>query len=75
MAVTTTFTPVKLASRKKFLCRVCGRPGFRSRTFWQTINPLNKNAAGQPKTYDEIWQELQCAAIAWRPDVHVRCES
>lgn len=76
MRVITTYDPIKLTTRKTFLaCSVCGRPGKRQRTFRQTINPFNKNGAGQPKTRREIWFELQCLAATWTPDTHARCES
>lgn len=70
----TTYDVVKMQTRKKFRCAVCGRLGTRSTTFRQTINPFNKNAMGQPKTYDEIWAELQDQAAAWQPDTHAGCE-
>lgn len=76
MRVTTTYDPVKLTSSKSFkACRVCGRPGKRQRTFRQTLNPFNRNAAGEPKTYREIQDELRCCAATWQPDVHAQCET
>lgn len=72
----TAYEVVKLSTSRSFkACRACGRPGKRQRTFRQTINPFNKNAAGQPKTWNEIWQELQCQAATWRPDIHAQCET
>jgi hypothetical protein len=53
---------------RKLKCRNCGRRFTRSRTFTQTINPFNKNAAGQPKTRQEIYAELKAEANAWQPD-------
>jgi hypothetical protein len=71
----TRYEAVKLTTRKRFRsCRVCGKPGTRSKTFRQTINPFNKNPSGQPKTRREIWQELQAAAAVWAPDTHSACD-
>lgn len=75
MRVTTTFEPVKLSVVRSFkACTVCGRPGKRQRVFRQTINPFNKNADGLPKTYNEIWRELEAQAAEWNPSVHAQCE-
>lgn len=35
-----------------------GRKRQETRTFMQTINPFNKNAAGRVKSHHEIWLEL-----------------
>lgn len=77
MIITTRYVydVVKLQSRKSFTCKVCGKRGQRSKTFRQTINPFNKNAAGELKTAGEIWQELQHGAATWAPDTHAGCES
>jgi predicted RNA-binding Zn-ribbon protein involved in translation (DUF1610 family) len=68
-----TYTPVKWSATKQFVCVVCGKVGRRSKTFRQTLNPYNKNAAGQPKTTAEIRAELQVEAQRWRPDRHAKC--
>lgn len=65
---------VKRQIAKPFVCTVCGRRGRRQRTFRQTINPFNKNAAGQVKTRSEILLELDGQTAAWQPTVHERCE-
>jgi hypothetical protein len=45
------------------------REGARRRTqtrkFYQTLNPWNKNAAGQPKSREEILAELIVERDAW----------
>lgn len=65
---TYVFQEVKRSVTRKLKCRVCGKPFQRSTTFSQTINPFNKTAEGQPKTYAEIWRELGVEADAWQPD-------
>lgn len=74
MRITITYDVVKWPAKKSFTCSVCGRRGTRSRTFRQTTSPFNKNAAGQIKTYGEIWAELYAEAEAWQPQMHAGCE-
>jgi hypothetical protein len=74
MMVTWRYEAVKFPVKKSFTCTVCGRRGQRSKTFRQTINPFNKNADGVPKTYREIWAELEVVAAGWFPTVHAGCE-
>lgn len=66
---------VQRIAKRSFKCRVCGKPGRRSTTFYQTLNPFNKNADGTVKTRAEIESELLAKDEAWSPDlVHLRCE-
>ena len=60
---------------KKVPCRVCGKTLSRSTTLSQTISPFNKNAAGEPKTRQEIRAELKAKAETWQPvnDIHPKC--
>lgn len=51
------FQVVKVKGSKSGKC-ACGKRVTRSRTFEQTINPFNKNAAGFPKGFHEIRSEL-----------------
>ena len=66
---TTTyrFEEVRRQVSKRLSCRACGKRFARSKTFTQTINPFNKNAAGQVKTFPEIWKELGETCDAWQP--------
>jgi hypothetical protein len=70
---TYTFQEVKRSAKRTMKCRTCGKRFTRSQTFMQTINPFNKNADGDVKSYAEIWRELGVEADAWRPDD--RCTS
>ena len=57
-------------------CTVCGEHTRRSRKFWQTENPFNKDAAGQVKTARQIRSEVTAEAGEWSKGqpTHVRCE-
>ena len=59
------FESVKLQTRKSGKC-VCGKRVTRSVTLEQTINPFNKNAKGDLKSYHEIWTELEAEAKEWK---------
>lgn len=61
-----TFTQVKITQEKTVRCRKCGKRLVRQKTFWQTINPYNKNAEGYIKTRQEIICELKETANLWR---------
>jgi hypothetical protein len=71
-----TFAVVKFWSDKSGKCTVCGKRCSRTKEFYQTVNPFNKNAAGEVKTRDEIYSELVITAKTWRkePITHAKCE-
>lgn len=71
-----TFERVPLTVSKVGKCTVCGERVKRATTFYQTINPYNKDEFGRPKSYAIIYRELRVKADAWRkiPPVHARCE-
>ena len=73
---TYRFEEVPRQFTKSVPCTVCGRKVRRQRTFSQTINPFNKNAAGQVKTFGEIYTELAEKGEAWQaePETHTKCE-
>lgn len=60
---------------KRVPCRVCRKPLGRATILSQTINPFNKDAAGQPKTREQIRAELRAEAETWHPtnDIHRAC--
>jgi hypothetical protein len=63
---TVTFNEVSIQGMKSVKCASgCGRTLKRSRKFWQTLSPFNKNAAGELKTRDEIYDELRAERSAW----------
>ena len=76
-STTYVFEEVRQQAYKRGTCPVCHKTVERSTTFTQTINPFNKNAAGEVKSPREIRDELRAEAAAWKaePAVHARCES
>jgi hypothetical protein len=70
-----TYEEVEHPFTKTVPCRVCGKKLKRSTTLSQTINPFNRNAAGDPKTRQEIRAELKAKAETWQPvnDIHAGC--
>lgn len=72
--VTVHFPPVTRTAYRNVKCVVCGKRRKRQKTFEQTINPFNRNAAGQPKTRREIWKELDEQSRAWQPTMCATCE-
>lgn len=76
MRQTITFNEVAIYGQKSVKCAAgCKRTLRRSRKFWQTLNPFNKNAAGEPKTRGEIQDELIAQRGAWliEPEVCSHC--
>jgi hypothetical protein len=77
-SVTHRFELVVFKAIRRGVCPVCGKKGSRSSgtSFSQTINPFNRNAKGQVKTYSEIMDELRPKARAWEAEqfYHVKCE-
>ena len=74
---TYRFEQVDLAGEKNLSCPVCGKKLKRRTTFSQTINPWNRNAAGQPKTRREIHAELITERAGWMqvPATHGKCQA
>lgn len=63
---TITFNEVAIQGQKSVKCSGgCGRRLKRSKKFWQTLSPFNKNAAGELKTREEIYEELRAERNAW----------
>lgn len=56
---TVRFRELSLQASKNLPCPSCGKKVRRQRTFRQTLNPFNKNAAGEPKSAKEIYADLQ----------------
>lgn len=60
------FQEIRLFGHKSVKCAGgCGKRVVRSRKFFQTLNPFNKNALGQVKDRDEIYTELKRAIQEW----------
>lgn len=71
-----TFQKVQIRARKRTTCSVCSKRLDRTKTFYQTINPFNKNKDGTIKSERQILDELSVEADAWRkdPEVCQQCE-
>jgi len=65
---TYRFNEVSHMTRRRVTCVVCGKKFNRQRTFTNTINPFNKNAAGVPKTYSEVYADVSLMAARWEPE-------
>ena len=72
---TYRFERVPLTVHKSVPCTGCGKKVRRQRTFEQTRNPFNKNADGFPKSYGDIYRELNEEGDAWKaePETHPKC--
>ena len=71
-----TFEEVCLTGFKVVKCEAgCGRRLQRRHKFWQTLSPFNKNAQGQPKTREEIADELRVEKTRWMviPETCAHC--
>jgi hypothetical protein len=70
-----SFEKVTHRAEKRVPCTICGRKMTRAKTFWQTLNPFNKNADGDVKSREEIYRELKAEADAWKsqPETHWMC--
>lgn len=72
--VTYVYEKVSTKRTKYGRCPICGRKVNRSKTFWQTFNPFNRNPDGSQRTRDEIRADLNAQADWWVPDfTHEGC--
>lgn len=63
--ITTRFEAVKAYGEKSGKCPVCGKRVKRKKTFEGTINPFNKNEAGQVKSRSEVYADQLAKVKAW----------
>jgi hypothetical protein len=65
---TITFPEITHTEHRRISCSGrCGKKLNRQRTFTQTVNPFNKNAAGEQKTSGEIYRDLRAEGAGWAP--------
>lgn len=71
------FEVVKVGATKNCRCSVCGKSMKRAKTFEGTLNPLNKNADGSPRTREQMLEVLRAKIPAWKlePETHEKCKS
>ena len=61
---------------KNGVCPVCNRDSRRTKKFYQTQSPYNKNKDGEVKSVTEIIAECEVERELWMSDpcFHVKCE-
>ena len=68
------FPYVRIRARLRGDCPVCGKTTTRTCVFEHTVNPFNRRADGEPKTQDEVRDDVTAEANTWVPDfTHVAC--
>lgn len=82
---TTIYSGPQITADRTGICPTCGRPAKRRRTFSGTVNPYNTTpdpeAPGgkRPKTWAEVYADVQADAEAWAPAPevfeHDRCRT
>lgn len=68
MRITTTYDRVKATAKREVTCPGCHGKRTIQRTFYQTVNPFNKNEDGTIKTYRQVWRSVTDEAKAWVPE-------
>jgi hypothetical protein len=58
-----TFNEVSIKATKRW--KEDGKTRMKTRKFYQTLNPFNKNADGAAKTRDQIMTEITAERDAW----------
>jgi hypothetical protein len=66
--VTTRYEEVSRTVKRRVTCAICGKKFNRQRTFTNTVNPFNKNAAGVPKSWSEVEENVVHLAEQWQPE-------
>lgn len=77
MMQTVSFQEVIVQGQKSVRCAGgCKRTLKRSRKFFQTLSPFNKNAAHELKSRDEIMNELLAERRVWldEPEICSHCK-
>ncbi|RQO83533.1 hypothetical protein [Acidovorax sp. FJL06] len=59
------FNEVAIKATHRWKDSESGKNRQETRKFFQTINPFNKNAAGEIKSCDEIMVEIRAERDAW----------
>jgi ribosomal protein S26 len=65
---TYRFEEIGLTGLKTVKCADCGKALRRQRRFTQTLNPFNKNAAGEFKSRSEVYAELRERVLEWKTE-------
>lgn len=72
-----TFDKIEARASVVFKCAKCGKRRTRKKTFWMTANQFNRDAAGVPKSREQVAKDVQREAAAWGKGVKLcaTCES
>lgn len=73
---TTHFEKIGRTEKKVGKCPACGKRAQRSKEFYQTLSPFNKNPDGSVKSAGDIRKALEPEIQKWaeKPVYHVKCE-
>lgn len=71
-----TFDKIEARGVVKFTCAKCKKKRTRTRTFWMTANPFNRDSKGVPKSRDRVRADVNAEARAWEKTVTMcaRCD-
>jgi hypothetical protein len=61
----TKFAEIGMTYESNFVCNSCGKRRSRSKKFYQTLNPFNRDKDGNPKTPEQIRCEVNMEADDW----------
>ncbi|QYW06493.1 hypothetical protein uan_081 [Pseudomonas phage UAntarctica] len=70
------FEKIGTTKTKSGKCKACGKVAQRSKEFYQTLSPFNKNADNSVKSAGDILRALVPEMDAWlaEPIYHAKCE-
>jgi len=73
---TINYSKIGFVCKKSGICPICKKRATRSKEFYQTINPYNKNKDGTVKDGGDIMEEENIKADRWKelPVYHAKCE-
>jgi hypothetical protein len=63
--IRTRFDEVAIKGVRRWKDPATGKPRQETKKFFQTINPFNRNAAGETKSREEIMVEIKAERDAW----------
>lgn len=71
------FDKVTVRAAKSGACVSCGKKTRRTKTFWGTVNPFNRDESGKIRDRDDVRKRLEAERDEWvsLPTVCASCES
>lgn len=75
--VTTIFEKIERHAERSGFCFKCSEKRKRQKTFYQTVNPWNKNDDGSVRTRTEIYNDIGREIAEWKagPFICASCEN